>query len=74
MYASGATNDAGVVTFPRHGEKHEAPYVSPARKRERLERMWGSMYPDAPVVIVGKPQGGPGNGFYPPGQAKKGSC
>ncbi|WP_196222246.1 hypothetical protein [Burkholderia ubonensis] len=28
--------------------------------------------PDAPVVIA--PQGGPGNGFCPPGQAKKGRC
>ena len=29
--------------------------------------------PDAPPV-VGKPQGGPGNGFCPPGQGKKGNC
>ncbi|AYZ66779.1 hypothetical protein [Burkholderia ubonensis] len=28
--------------------------------------------PDAPVVVA--PQGGPGNGFCPPGQAKKGRC
>ncbi|ATI27254.1 hypothetical protein [Ralstonia solanacearum] len=28
--------------------------------------------PDAPVVVA--PQGGPGNGFCPPGQAKKGNC
>jgi len=28
--------------------------------------------PDAPAVA--KPQGGPGNGFCPPGQAKKGNC
>jgi hypothetical protein len=33
--------------------------------------------PDQPGVVVapqGKPQGGPGNGFCPPGQAKKGNC
>ncbi|SEA91031.1 YajG family lipoprotein [Paraburkholderia sartisoli] len=33
--------------------------------------------PDSPGVVVvpqGKPQGGPGNGFCPPGQAKKGNC
>lgn len=29
--------------------------------------------PDAPGVVV-HPQGGPGNGFCPPGQAKKGNC
>ncbi|WP_244851314.1 hypothetical protein [Caballeronia sp. SL2Y3] len=29
--------------------------------------------PDAPYVTV-KPQGGPGNGFCPPGQGKKGNC
>lgn len=29
--------------------------------------------PDQPGVIV-RPQGGPGNGFCPPGQAKKGNC
>ncbi|MGU7769630.1 hypothetical protein ACV229_05545 [Burkholderia sp. MR1-5-21] len=28
--------------------------------------------PGAPVVVA--PQGGPGNGFCPPGQAKKGNC
>ncbi|CBJ37316.1 putative lipoprotein [Ralstonia solanacearum CMR15] len=28
--------------------------------------------PDAGVVAA--PQGGPGNGFCPPGQAKKGNC
>jgi hypothetical protein len=33
--------------------------------------------PDSPGVVVvpqGHPQGGPGNGFCPPGQAKKGNC
>ncbi|NLP59910.1 hypothetical protein [Paraburkholderia sacchari] len=32
--------------------------------------------PPAGVVVVpqGGPQGGPGNGFCPPGQAKKGNC
>ncbi|AXL53200.1 putative lipoprotein [Paraburkholderia caffeinilytica] len=33
--------------------------------------------PDSPGVLVapqGGPQGGPGNGFCPPGQAKKGNC
>ena len=33
--------------------------------------------PDFPGVIVapeGRGQGGPGNGFCPPGQAKKGNC
>ncbi|MEW6347156.1 MAG: hypothetical protein RXR20_04640 [Paraburkholderia sp.] len=33
--------------------------------------------PDAPGAIImpqGGPQGGPGNGFCPPGQAKKGNC
>jgi hypothetical protein len=33
--------------------------------------------PDAPGTIIvpqGAPQGGPGNGFCPPGQAKKGNC
>ncbi|CAE6847401.1 hypothetical protein R75465_06999 [Paraburkholderia aspalathi] len=33
--------------------------------------------PDSPGVVVvpqGGPQGGPGNGFCPPGQAKKGNC
>ncbi|CAB3726494.1 hypothetical protein [Trinickia soli] len=29
--------------------------------------------PDEPGVVV-RPQGGPGNGFCPPGQAKKGNC
>ncbi|MDG0026160.1 hypothetical protein [Trinickia sp. Y13] len=29
--------------------------------------------PDQPGVVV-RPQGGPGNGFCPPGQAKKGNC
>jgi hypothetical protein len=29
--------------------------------------------PDEPGVAV-QPQGGPGNGFCPPGQAKKGNC
>ncbi|WP_179403427.1 hypothetical protein [Burkholderia guangdongensis] len=29
--------------------------------------------PAAPGVVV-VPQGGPGNGFCPPGQAKKGNC
>lgn len=29
--------------------------------------------PDQPEVVV-RPQGGPGNGFCPPGQAKKGNC
>lgn len=29
--------------------------------------------PDQPAVVV-HPQGGPGNGFCPPGQAKKGNC
>ncbi|WP_321795255.1 hypothetical protein [Caballeronia sp. J97] len=29
--------------------------------------------PDSPSVAV-KPQGGPGNGFCPPGQGKKGNC
>lgn len=29
--------------------------------------------PDQPGVIMA-PQGGPGNGFCPPGQAKKGNC
>ena len=24
--------------------------------------------------VVAQPQGGPGNGFCPPGQAKKGNC
>jgi len=24
--------------------------------------------------VVARPQGGPGNGFCPPGQAKKGNC
>ncbi|VWB77211.1 hypothetical protein [Burkholderia stagnalis] len=28
--------------------------------------------PGPPVVVA--PQGGPGNGFCPPGQAKKGNC
>lgn len=32
--------------------------------------------PPAGVVVApqGGPQGGPGNGFCPPGQAKKGNC
>lgn len=30
--------------------------------------------PHAVVVPQGKPQGGPGNGYCPPGQAKKGNC
>jgi hypothetical protein len=30
--------------------------------------------PHAAVVPQGKPQGGPGNGYCPPGQAKKGNC
>jgi hypothetical protein len=32
--------------------------------------------PPTGVVVVpqGGPQGGPGNGFCPPGQAKKGNC
>jgi hypothetical protein len=33
--------------------------------------------PDQPGVVVvpqGGHQGGPGNGFCPPGQAKKGNC
>ncbi len=29
--------------------------------------------PDEPTVVV-YPQGGAGNGFCPPGQAKKGNC
>ena len=29
--------------------------------------------PAEPAVVV-KPQGGPGNGFCPPGQARKGNC
>jgi len=29
--------------------------------------------PDQPGVVA-RPQGGPGNGFCPPGQAKKGNC
>jgi hypothetical protein len=29
--------------------------------------------PDQPGPVV-RPQGGPGNGFCPPGQAKKGNC
>ncbi|MDN7881115.1 hypothetical protein [Burkholderia aenigmatica] len=28
--------------------------------------------PGEPVMVA--PQGGPGNGFCPPGQAKKGNC
>ncbi|ACC73694.1 hypothetical protein PPMP20_24000 [Paraburkholderia phymatum] len=30
--------------------------------------------PGVVVVPQGKAQGGPGNGFCPPGQAKKGNC
>ncbi|MDN7183097.1 hypothetical protein M0D69_34820 [Caballeronia sp. SEWSISQ10-4 2] len=33
--------------------------------------------PDEPGMVVmpqGKPHGGPGNDFCPPGQAKKGNC
>jgi hypothetical protein len=33
--------------------------------------------PDQPGVVVvpqSRPQGGPGNDFCPPGQAKKGNC
>jgi hypothetical protein len=30
--------------------------------------------PDEPGGAVMRPQGGPGNGFCPPGQAKKGNC
>jgi hypothetical protein len=31
-------------------------------------------YPGAVVVEQGGSRGGPGNGFCPPGQAKKGNC
>ena len=39
-----------------------------------LEFVAVSVYvPDEPGVVM-QPQGGPGNGFCPPGQAKKGNC
>ncbi|MEM4986403.1 hypothetical protein V8G57_03275 [Collimonas sp. H4R21] len=36
--------------------------------------VYGPDYPDAVVAPQGRAQGGPGNGFCPPGQAKKGNC
>lgn len=33
-----------------------------------------AVYLPPPPGVVVAPQGGPGNGFCPPGQAKKGNC
>ncbi|MFX1687316.1 hypothetical protein P5W98_21405 [Paraburkholderia sp. A1BS-2L] len=33
-----------------------------------------AVYVPPPAGVVVAPQGGPGNGFCPPGQAKKGNC
>ncbi|SFH74729.1 hypothetical protein SAMN04515618_102311 [Collimonas sp. OK307] len=36
--------------------------------------VYGLDYPGVIVAPEGRAQGGPGNGFCPPGQAKKGNC
>ncbi|CDY74957.1 Probable lipoprotein [Caballeronia glathei] len=72
MYASGTTNDARSLRF-LDTEKSMKRLMSVLLVSASVLSGCAVYVPDAPVV-VGKPQGGPGNGFCPPGQAKKGNC
>jgi hypothetical protein len=67
--------NAGQKNPGTHMKRLLKPWVSAMALLTSLLGGCAVYVPDAPVVVPqGGQQGGPGNGFCPPGQAKKGNC